>query len=115
MQEAYDDSTAGIVLMSLACTGLICLNGYLEFHQLWGKGWQYFADLWNYIDWAGLLTSAYFIFAVWFREGTRSEEEPTGDFGGLRVLASFASLMLCMKIYDWMRVFEELAFFIQLI
>ena len=115
MQEAYDNSTAGIVFMSLVCAALISLNGYLEFHQLWGKRLEYLKDPWNYIDWLGLLSSAYFIFAVWCREGTRSEEEPTGNFGALRVLASFASLTLCMKVYDWMRVFEELAFFIQLI
>ena len=114
LKIAYDEACAAIYLLGIPSLILIFVNGFFELKQLMEKRIDYFSDPWNVIDWTGLILSFCFDVTVLFRAGI---DKPEGeqDLGSLRLVASIASLMLCLKIYDWIRVFETMAFFIQLI
>ena len=84
-----------------------------EWNQLQGveKATDYFLDVWNIVDLQGLLLSAFVNFAIIIHR-----------FGGdlcsmtlLRVLAAFASFFLLVKLYDWLRLFQNTAFYMELI
>ena len=106
MQENYDESTFVTYLMLIPCFGLLGMTIVFEVYQLKEKKMDYLR-FWNGVDWCGLLTSIFFNIVVLFRADM--------NFETLRNIAAIASFCLMLKVYDWFRVFEEMAFYIGLI
>ena len=68
---------------------------------------EYFKRFWNWNDMLMLSLSAYVVFVC------LSPGDP-GDLTTLRPIAAVASCCLLAKSFDWLRLFESTAFYIQL-
>ena len=68
----------------------------------------YFKDVQNWVDLIGLGLTAT-ITLITLIESQRLSMEV------LRIMASFASCLLIIKVYDWLRIFENTAFYIKLV
>ena len=105
----YDDHIENKVLGILAFPLLIYFI-WIEFNQVMSKKRksEYFQELFNWIDITGVsLTLAIYIV-------TMSDQEWI-SFEQMRIMAAIASLALLFKIFDWLRLFEDTAFYILLI
>ena len=71
------------------------------------QGCEYFISFWNVIDMLGLL----FTFVVVLATAIASD---AALFQALRVIAAFASCFTLLKLFDWLRLFEETAFYVLL-
>ena len=89
---------------------MLVVSGRVEIKQFCSleSKWEYFTELWNWIDLSGLILTLMIIVLTLFEQSFMSTET-------LRITASFASFSLAFKFYDWLRLFEGTSFFIQLI
>ena len=87
---------------------LWCYKALVEIKQLKNdKHWQnYFLSFWNWVDMTGLLMTLFVIVCGVNEPDVMVSKE------SLRVVAAFASLRLLTKTFDWLRLFEETAFYI---
>ena len=110
-QQHAVDSEAGFDLTVMILGGLTSLfivnQLRLECYQLIGleNKMEYFSSFWNMIDLTGLLLTLTIVFLSFF----------LNDIGLLSVLTSFASFFLLIKVFDWLRLFEQTAFYILLV
>mmetsp|Transcript_220 Transcript_220/g.321 ORF Transcript_220/g.321 Transcript_220/m.321 type:complete len:252 (-) Transcript_220:468-1223(-) len=78
----------------------------LEIIQIKSNGFSYFFDMWNIIDISSLGINAFYVYA-----------EITNFFPGpeLQVIASVACLLMWVKMFYWMRLFQPFSAFIRMI
>lgn len=72
------------------------------------KKCDYLKNPWNYFDLASMALNAFVVV-------TSFEQFRFFSIDELRAIASFASTLMTVKIFDWLRLFESTAFFILLI
>ena len=107
MQENYDEN-CGITYVLLVADVCLLLMAFANEYRQAKKRDKDYLNLWNIID----LCAAAFSWTITLCILIRCE---IPDFRTLRILASFASLFLFLKLYDWMRIFDPTAFYIQLL
>ena len=81
-----------------------------ELHQIAGlkNKCEYLTDVWNINDFISLVLTLIIVL-------TSVEHEPLIAIGHLRALAAVASCTLMVKVFDWLRLFENTAFYILLV
>ena len=72
------------------------------------KTGDYFRSVWNWIDNLSALTAELIIIVTLF-------ELEWIPIKTLRRLSAIASCLLITKIYDWLRLFTETSFYVQLV
>jgi len=115
LDEETEESSE-IAIKRIACgITLLCLVIYslwIESMQIAsmkeGKRSDYFLNPWNLVDNAGLLMT--FLITV-----LTLTERDWISMEYLRCIASFASIFLVLKLYDWLRLFESTAFYVALV
>ena len=81
---------------------------YIECVQMKDAGFSYFCNFWNQVDMTGLLCTLIILFMT----GIGLNWIPPQ---ALRVIGAFASCLSFMKLFDWLRLFEQTAFYVLLI
>lgn len=71
---------------------------------------EYFKSMWNWVDIFSLSASSFIVFVCI----TSFSKEPYVPIETLRVTAALASCSLLYKVFDWLRLFEDTAFYILL-
>ena len=107
MQENYDENCALTYFLLIPDIFLLARTTYKEYNQAVNKGEDYI-NIWNLIDLSSFALSWTVTLCILVRY-----EIP--DFRVLRIMACFSSLLLLVKLYDWMRIFDVTAFYIQLL
>ena len=79
----------------------------LEVYQLKSNVCKYFKSVWNWNDMIALILTFIVIAAS-------VPEDPLISLEKLRPVASIASCALMLKVFDWLRLFEQTAFYIKL-
>ena len=81
-----------------------------ELHQIVGlkNKCDYFTDMWNINDFVSLVFTLIIVL-------TSVEHEPLILIEHLRAMAAVASCTLMIKVFDWLRLFENTAFYILLV
>lgn len=77
------------------------------------NGASYFEDPWNYLDFATGLTSGIYLFNMIMASTCGSIGEVTPNF--FRAHGAIAAFLVGIKVFYWMRLFKNSAFFIRLI
>lgn len=99
-------------LMTVFCLIVLALwarQFYVECKQAIGSGLKdYFCSVQNMFDVTGLLLVLFVI----VMSGIRSDYV---SIQAIRVIAAFASMFTLMKLFDWLRLFDQTAFYIMLI
>ena len=82
---------------------------YIESHQLWHDGWEYWKSLYNYFDMFQYIGTIFVVCACF---GNMTILEPEK----LRTLCAFILLSQGSKaIIDWLRLFDQTSFYVTLI
>ena len=69
---------------------------------------SYFCNVWNWVDLLAIGPTSIVLLVTLFGLGSEIMEE-------LRMIAAFSSFFLILNFFDWVRLFEETAFYVQLI
>ena len=72
------------------------------------EGKAYFCSFWNLIDVLGLLMVVYVLISTGLGLGFTPPS-------ALRVIAAFGSCFTLIKLFDWLRLFEDTAFYVLLV
>ena len=72
------------------------------------EGKAYFCSFWNIIDVLGLLLVVYVLISTGLGLGLT-------PLSALRVIAAFGSCFTLIKLFDWLRLFEDTAFYVLLV
>ena len=107
MQENYHENSVLTYVLLAIDVVLLAMVAYFEYKHAVDSGIEYL-NPWNIIDIGAIIFSWFVTICILVRT-----ENPC--FRTLRILACFASLMLLVKLYDWMRIFDATAFYIQLV
>ena len=110
-KDAAENEDNGSILLTCLCICTILLwlrQTYIEVVQAKNEGWRYLCSFWNFVDITGLLLA----FVVYLMTGVKSE---LLSFEVLRVFAAFASCFTLIKLFDWLRLFEQTAFYVLLL
>ena len=81
---------------------------YVEVQQARAVGCSYLKSFWNLVDVFGLL----FVLIVLLRAFNPS---PLLSMEAMRVIAAFGSFCTLVKLIDWLRLFEQTAFYVLLV
>ena len=109
--DEADTELATTIPMQVFCGVVFLLwlsQVYLEVLQLKDAGLSYFRSFWNQVDVTGLLSTLIILFMT----STGLDWIPPQ---ALRVIGAFASCLSFMKLFDWLRLFEQTAFYVLLI
>ena len=108
-EEAFDLNGFKIYALGDVCIVLIAYNFTLELIQLFHRSVldSYF-NLWNVMDMLGLISTIFVTVHIFLKLDYI-------DIDALRVVAAVASWALLWKNYDWMRLYSETAFFVELL
>lgn len=93
--------------LTIVLWGYLLRTEILQFMSLEDKK-KYLKSVWNLIDVMG------FTLTIIIQVHTTFELDWI-TVKDLRIMASFATMMLLTNVYDWLRLFEPTAFFVQLI
>ena len=85
----------------------------MEMRQMLLSGEAYWSDYWNYLDFGTALTSGVYLFHIMWASFVGSIGEVTPIF--LRCHGGIATFLIGIKVFYWMRLFKNSAFFIRLI
>ena len=85
----------------------VCYFALLEFVSMFRDGWQYWTDVFNYIDWAAFFLNFYTIHHIVREEGE--------DRDLIRTLVSILVMLMWIKTFYWLRLFSGTSFYIRLI
>ena len=98
------------IFCMMVCPPFIALQLMQEYRQfsIAEKWHDYFWDVWNIVDLSGLflsliVTANIITRVAWF------------SMSALRVMGALASFFLLVKLYDWLRLFQTTAFYMELI
>ena len=108
LEQDEDSNSVGL---SIFCFVVLCFwvsQAYIEVCQIKSQKADYFCNAWNYLDLVGLLLVLFVLFQTGLRVEIIAVEQ-------LRVLAAFASCFILVKMFDWLRLFEETAFYVLLV
>ena len=83
-------------------------QAYVEVLQARSEGYNYLCSFWNIIDMIGLL----FVLAITLLTLLHSQ---LISVESMRVIAAFGSCCTLIKLIDWLRLFEETAFYVLLV
>ena len=100
--------SAGLTCFALFIVALMTRQAQVEVMQAKAEGINYLCSFWNYIDMTGLLLVLLIVLVTGLRLDWFSLE-------ALRVLAAFASCLTLLKLFDWLRLFEQTAFYVLLV
>ena len=82
--------------------------GIFELLQLFSKGWRYFIDFWNLFDMASIILNTLLIMNhLSYLDVFQEEEMIVGSF--------FAMLIMYVKAFAWLRLFDATSFYIRLV
>ena len=114
MKRALDDhdkeDAENPVVMSIFCLLTIALwvtQAYIEVKQIMAHC-DYFTTFWNWIDLLGLAAVLMVLVLTGLRVDWVSVET-------LRIIAAFGSCFTLTKLIDWLRLFENTAFYVLLV
>ena len=114
--EDEDKSTAANVFNGILAVIVLFLWAYvlrsevrqfIKTKQREGLG-EYFKSIWNWFDIAGLS----FTIFIWFMTLFRIDAV---EIQKLRIIAALTSCFNFIKIFDWLRLFDGTAFYVQLL
>lgn len=102
----------GLVLSILAL-GFLFFFASLEYGQLMDSGWEYFSDVWNFIDMssAGLNLTFCGLFLYTIATGG----DMLVSFSTIHIIAAFGCFLMWLKVFYWCRLFGSLAYYVKLI
>lgn len=108
-----DQSTGEAVTLGITGVITFILCAYITFSEVQqlryiDSIYDYLTSWWNYVDIVNLLVSPVIMILAW----TASEQS---QLENLRVAAAFTTCSLMIKTFDWLKLFQETAFFIMLV
>ena len=87
---------------------LLAYSIYTEFWQIRVGKLKYFKSFWNWVDLVALsLTLLITVLTLAELDYIKIQT--------LRILAALATFLLFVNIYDWLRLFEQTAFYVKLV
>jgi hypothetical protein len=99
-------------LTIVVATFFLSMNIVMELLQVKKNGLDYFVDVWNLIDITSLVISSIYI-AIVSVNFVRGQEYFSLEL--IRIFGAFAAFMMWIKIFYWMRLFADLAYYVKLI
>eukprot|EP00353_Schmidingerella_taraikaensis_P012617 CAMPEP_0185586908 /NCGR_PEP_ID=MMETSP0434-20130131/46624_1 /TAXON_ID=626734 ORGANISM="Favella taraikaensis, Strain Fe Narragansett Bay" /NCGR_SAMPLE_ID=MMETSP0434 /ASSEMBLY_ACC=CAM_ASM_000379 /LENGTH=186 /DNA_ID=CAMNT_0028208379 /DNA_START=145 /DNA_END=702 /DNA_ORIENTATION=+ len=112
IHSVYEDRhSAKYVFLKVKGVTTILLLGYAVYTEYWqikARRRKYFKSFWNWVDLVNL--SLTFLITI-----VTLLEVDWVSIESLRILAAFASCLLFVNIYDWLRLFESTAFYVTLV
>ena len=100
-------------IFSVICAAFIAFFIIIEYQQIKQNPREYFMDYWNYIDGLGLLMNG--LLMVMLNINCMNESNDVFPKDNVRLIGALGSFLLWVKLFYWMRLFKETAYFITLI
>ena len=110
--EEYNNLKIKAYILTAISTSLMICFGSLEVKQMLVNGLEYFSDYWNCIDTVSILCNLTLISSYSY---TLIMENEQIDIRLIRTFGAFASFLMWVKIFYWMRLFSSLAYYVKLI
>ena len=107
--SASDDESpsAAIILSAVVTLALWVRQTYLEVRQAISEGLGYI-NFWNMIDFSGLIL----VFLILLMTSTKVAIMPVES---QRIVAAFACCFTLIKLFDWLRLYEDTGFYVRLV
>ena len=86
---------------------------FFEIVAIVRDGWDYTKDIYNLFDWSTYLLT----FVVIINTDTRAPEKDPPEFGNYtqRAISTFLVILMWVKTFYWMRLFDSTSFYVHLI
>ena len=102
------DDGLGMKIFCFITLALWARQVYIEISQMRSEGAGYFCQFFNMVDVTGLILVLFILVIIGLGLDFVSNE-------ALRVIAAFATCFTMLKFFDWLRLFEDTAFYVLLV